>query len=201
MKKELLLAAMGLSALTPGCVKTGGQGDVTAEPQASGEISTKKVDVDRLLKRVAEKPAPKELKMGAMCYKMMAPPDRAEYVCPACGTKTIHALNRLEGGWSSPALAFKQYRDYVEQLNKLGLPAKLDESFLCNACNKDGKTSLFLEVTLKGQVVRNALIDKNDLRKLIAFVQGDLVWKGEQDMEHPLKPELPRIRQLLGVKE
>jgi len=56
-------------------------------------------------------------------------------------------------------------------------------------------------VPIKGRVVRNALQSQNDLRKLIAFLQGDLVWKGAQDEEHPLKPELPRIRQLLGVKE
>jgi len=204
MKKELLLAAMGISALTPGCVKTGGQGDVTTEAQTNSEVSGKKVDVDRLLKRLAEKPVPQELQMGAMCYKMAMPPERAEYVCPSCGTKTIHVLNDKTprmGGWNNPVLAIKHYQGYIEQLNKLGLAAKLDESFLCSACNKDGKDSLFLEVTLKGRVVRNALADMNDLRKLIAFVQGDLVWKGEQDMERPLKPELPRIRQLLGVKE
>jgi hypothetical protein len=202
MKKELLLAAMGLSALTPGCVKTGCQGDATKDPQPTGNVASPKIDIDRLLKQVAEKPVPKELNMGAMCYKMAMPPERAEYVCPSCGTKTLHALNEngRMGGWRAPALAVKYYRTYIEQLNKLGLAAKLDESFLCSACNKEGNTSLFLEVTVKGRVVRNALVDMNDLRKLIAFVQGDLVWKGEQDAEYPLKPELPRIRQLLGVE-
>jgi hypothetical protein len=201
MKKELLLAAMGLSALTPGCVKTGGQGDATTNPQPTGDVASSKIDVDKLLKRVAEKPAPEMMNPGAMCYAMMVPPDRAEYVCPACGAKTIHALNRLEGGWGAPALSVKHYRTYIEQLNKLGLSAKLDESFLCSTCKKEGVSGLFLEVTLGKQVVRTALVDMNDLRKLIAFVQGDLVWKGERDTELPLKPELPRIRQLLGVKE
>jgi hypothetical protein len=201
MKKELILAAMGISSLTPGCMPSGTEDPMPPDWLPTGQVASKKIDVDRLLKRVADTPAPKELNPGAMCYSMMVPPDRAEYVCPSCGTKTIHALNQLELGWGAPALSVKHYRTYVEQLNKLGLVAKLDESFLCSACNKDGKTSLFLEVTVKGRVVRNALVDMNDLRKLIAFVQGDLVWKGEQDMERPLKPELPRIRQLLGVKE
>jgi hypothetical protein len=79
--------------------------------------------------------------------------------------------------------------------------AKLDESYLCSKCKKEGESALFLEVTINKRVVRNALVDVNDLRKLIAFVQGNLVWKGEQDREFPLKPELPRIRQLLGVKD
>lgn len=200
MKKELLLAAMGIASLTPGCMKTGGQGDVTTDTQANSEVSGKKVDVDRLLKRLAEKPVPTKLEMGAMCYDMAMPPERAEYVCPACGTKTIHATKGPDG-WNVPALSVKDYRTAIEQLRKLGLDARLDESSLCSACRKEGVSGLFLEVTIKGRVIRNALQREDDLRKLIAFVQGDLVWKGEQDRELPLKPELPRIRQLLGVNE
>jgi hypothetical protein len=70
MKKELLVAAMGLSALTPGCVKTGGQGDVTTDPQPTGDVVSSKIDVDKLLKRVAEKPGPEMMNPGAMCYAM-----------------------------------------------------------------------------------------------------------------------------------
>lgn len=200
MKKELLLAAMGLASLTPGCVKTGTDGNSTKDPQVNGEVASKKVDVDRLLKRLAEKPVPTKLSFGAMCYDMAVPPERAEYVCAACGTKTIHSVKR-SGGWDNPAISVQNYRATMEQLRKLGLNAKLDESFLCSKCKKEGESTLFLEVTINKRVVRNALIDINDLRKLSAFVQGNLVWKGEQDREFPLKPELPRIRQLLGVKE
>lgn len=201
MKKELLLAAMGIASLTPGCVKTGGESTPNTDPQGTGLTASSKVDIDNLLKRVAEKPVPEELRMGAMCYEMAMPPERAEYVCPSCGTKTIHALNHVSRGWRSEVLVIKQYRGYIEQLNKLGLAAKLDESFLCSTCKKEGVSGLFLEVTLGKQMVRTAITDMNDLRKLIAFVQGDLIWKGDQDRELPLKPELPRIKQLLGIKE
>jgi DNA-directed RNA polymerase subunit RPC12/RpoP len=201
MKKELLLAAMGISSLTPGCVPTGTEDPTPADPQPTGQVASKKIDVDRLLKRVAEQPVPESLNPGAMCYAMMAPPDRAEYVCPTCGTKTIHALNQLTGGWDAPALSIKSYRTYIEQLNKLGLVSKLDESYLCSACKKEGVSGLFLDVTVKGRVIRTALQGDEDLRKLIAFVQGDLVWKGDRGCEIPLKPALPRIKQLLGVKE
>lgn len=200
MKKELLLAAMGLASLTPGCVKTGNDGNSTTDPQLNGEVASKKVDVDRLLKRLAEKPVPTKLSFGAMCYDMASPPERTEYVCTVCGTKTIHSVKHL-GGWDNPAISVQNYRATLEQLRKLGLDAKLDESFLCSKCKKAGESALFLEVTINKRVVRNALIEVNDLRKLIAFVQGNLVWKGDQDREFPLKPELPRIRQLLGVKE
>jgi hypothetical protein len=203
MKKELLLAALGIVSLTPGCMKTGSEEQPKPDPQPNGEVAAKKVNVDRLLKRVAEQPAPTELKMGAMCYEPICTPERVEYVCPSCGAKTIHALNE-EGSIESfhaPVLNVKGYRTYIQTLNKLGLDAKLDESFLCSACRKEGVSGLFLEVKIKDSVVRNALQSVDDLRKLVAFVQGDLVWKGAQDQESPLKPELPRIKQLLGVKE
>lgn len=203
MKKKMFIAAMGIASLTPGCVKTGSVDVKPTEPQPSGEVSSKKLDVDRLLKRLAENPAPQKLNFGAMCYKMALPPERVDYVCPSCGTKTIHALrdNHQGSGWDAPALSVPHYRKYVEQLNSLGLAVKLDESFLCSACNKEKKSSLYLEVTLKSKVVRTALRDMDDLRKLVAFLQGDLIWKGDRDEEHPLKPELPRIRQLLGIKQ
>ena len=200
MRKELLLAAMGIASLTPGCVKTGDGNTSKADPQLKGIESSGNIDVDKLLKQLAEKPVPKKLSYGAMCYDMAMPPERAEYVCAVCGTKTIHSTKQL-GGWDNPELSVQNYRSTLEQLRKLGLDVKLDESFLCSKCKKDGESTLFLEVTINKRVVRNALVDLNDLRKLIAFVQGNLVWKGEQDREFPLKPELPRIRILLGVKE
>lgn len=201
MKRELLLAAMGIASLTPGCVKTGIEADPKGSPGSAGNISASKVDVDKLLKRVAEKPAPTDLKMGAMCYDMAMPPERVEYVCPACGGKTIHVMKMPSFDWNVPAVAITDYRNLASQLRKLGLDAQLDETGLCSACRKENQTGLFLCVTVKGKTARNELHNLNDLRKLIAFVQGNLVWKGEQDQEFPLKPELPSIRQLLGVKE
>ncbi len=200
MKKELLLAAMGLASLTPGCVKTGNESTSTSDPQLRGVQAASKPDIDKLLKRLAEKPIPTKLSFGAMCYDMAMPPERAEYVCAVCGTKTIHSTKET-ARWDNPALSVQNYRATLEQLRKLGLDAKLDESFLCSKCKKGGVSALVLEVTINKRVVRNALVDVNDLRKLIAFVQGNLVWKGEQDREFPLKPELPRIRQLLGIEK
>lgn len=203
MKKELLVAAMGIVSFTPGCVKTGAEGQSMTDPQLNGAVASKKVDINRLLTRLAEKPVPTNLSFGAMCYDMAAPPERADYVCPTCGTKTIHALIKKGQriGWNAPALRVEQYRVDIAELRKLGLDAKLDESFLCSKCKKQGASALYLEVTTHTRVVRNELADVHDLRKLIAFMQGDLVWKGEQDREFPLKPELPLIRHLLGVTE
>ena len=203
MKKELLLAAMGLAYLTPGCERTGGDVSSHGEHLTSGAVSSRKVDVDRLLKRLSEKPVPKTLAHGASCYMLDMPPDRAEYVCIDCGTKTIHSIkqNPLARGWDSPALTVKYYRPYIEQLKKLGLNVKLDESCLCSKCQKEGQSSIVLEVAIKGHVTRNPIYDINNLQILIAFVQGDLVWKGSHKDVFPLKPELPRIRQLLGIEK
>jgi hypothetical protein len=200
MKKELLLAAMGIASLTPGCEKTGGDVSSHGEHLTSGAVSSRKVDVDRLLKRLAEKPVPKTLSYGASCYMVEMPPDRAEYVCAVCGTKTIHSTNKGRS-WGTPALSVKYYRSYIEQLKKRGLDVKLDESCLCSKCQKEGQSSLVLEVAIKGHVTRNPIHDINELRILIAFVQGELVWKGTHEDVFPLKPELPRICQLLGIEK
>ena len=138
--------------------------------------------------------------MGAMCYDMAMPPDRVEYVCPSCGAKTLYATREAGAlvDWSAPVLAIQTYRTYVHRLAQLGIAVRLDESCLCSACKKESAKAPAIEVLYKGKKTRNDLRDVNDLRKLLAFVEGKLVWKGEQDDEHPLKPELPRLRQLLG---
>jgi hypothetical protein len=72
MKKELLLAAMGISSLTPGCVPSGTEDPMPPDSLPTGQVASKKIDVDRLLKRVAEQPIPESLNPGAMCYAMVA---------------------------------------------------------------------------------------------------------------------------------
>ena len=203
MRIKLLLAAMGISCFASREKKTGIDTRGTSfENPKTNDVPTKAQtpDIEKLLAKVAATPPPAGLSMGASCYRMCVPPEREEYICMVCGTKTIHSLNKSDG-WDNPALSVKYYRTYIEELIKLGLDAKLDESFLCSKCKKEGQSSLFLEVTIKNRVVRSALVDINDLSKLIAFVQGNLVWKGERDEEFPLKPELPRIRQLLGIEK
>ena len=206
MKKDLLLAALGLTALTSCEVKnsTEAGAEDPQDPQTrETALRAKAPDLDKLLKAVAEKPAPTDLAMGAMCYDMSMPPDRIEYVCPSCGAKTLHATRSGGVGfdWDSPLLSLRAYREYVNRLNQLGLDLRLDESALCSACKNESADGLAIEVTCKGKTTRNKLRDIDDLRKLLAFVEGKFIWKGFHDEEHPLKPELPRIRELLGMTE
>lgn len=202
MRREWLLAALGLSAVTACSVDRRAESD-TADPLGpqtrAAPSPSKTPDLEKLLKAVSERPVPQKLSSGAMCYSMAAPPDRAEYVCPSCGAKTLHSLRNAGLGYQ--ALSILEYRAYVDQLKQLGLDIRLDESCLCRACTTESGKTLALEVAYKEKKTRSGLRDINDLRKLLAFVEGRLVWKGEQDEEHPLKPELPRIRLLLGLTE
>lgn len=201
MKNQLLLAALGLSSLT----SCGGREHPSAEGRPTQGTSTNAVvphaqtpDLQALLKRVAELPEPESLSPGAMCYAIALPPDRISYVCPSCGGKTLHSMQRI--GRGLPMDTISAYREAVHKLNQLGLDLRLDESALCSACKKDGEDALVLAGTYQGRPTRCALLDLNDLRKLQAFVEGRLAWKDYFAGEHPLKPELPRIRELLGVR-
>lgn len=180
MKKELLLAAMGIASLTPGCVKTG---------------------IEELLNNVADTLVPDDVQMGAMCYEVAMPPERTEYVCLTCGKKTIHATGQAGEWWDSPSLCVQQYRTVIHKLNMLGLDVKLDEAFLCSACKKDGTSAFFIEVTYKKRKSRSALSSINDLHKLLACFEEKLAWTDDNGQERPLKPELPRICQLLGLEK
>jgi len=202
MRNELLLAALGLSSLTS-CT---GREPTAAEDHPAQGAPPKAVapqptapDLQALLKRVAEQPEPERLSPGAMCYAVALPFDRTDYVCPTCGAKTIHAT--LRAGRESPSVSIRAYRESVHKLNQLGLALRLDESALCSACKKEGADALVLEGSYQGRPTRCALRDLDDLRKLQAFVEGRLAWKDFFAREHPLKPELPRIRELLGMTE
>jgi len=78
MKKEFLFATLGALALG-GC----------SDGKNSGENLTPEQMIDRLLAELAQKSAPTNLSLGAMCYDMPCPPERVDYVCPVCENRTI----------------------------------------------------------------------------------------------------------------
>lgn len=180
MKREIMMAALGLACTSVWSAET-----VTRDK------------INALLKDLADKPAPTNLAPAAMCYKMAAPPQRAEYVCPTCGAKTLHKANTAKDAtWT-----LESFRASTKKLVELGLTAKLDETFLCSACRKkDGPDKFFLEVTMDGKVTRSS-IQWKDFALLASFLSGKKVWQGDFGKEFPLKGELPRVRQLLGVSE
>jgi len=183
MKKELLIAALGIGV--------------------SGTLdAATRQEVDALLAKIAKTPAPTNLMPGASCYKEAMPPKRAEYVCPDCGKKTLYTDD--ENQWTPWHLIHRElakHRRNRDTLRDLGWDVKLDETALCAKCRKSGKSrDLFIEITIDGKTTRTEL-KNHDLDQLLAFAEKRLVWRGTYGEEHPLKPELPRIRELLGTPE
>ena len=134
---------------------------------------------------------------------MAVPPDRAEYVCPVCGTKTLYVREGDHSWrhWFVIHSALSKYRKHCEELRELGWDVTLDESFLCSKCRKPKEPQdLVLVVTIDKKATRTQY-ESDDLEKLVAFAKKKRTWKTAQDRERPLKDELPRLRKLLGVSE
>jgi len=161
-----------------------------------------RADIAARLKKLADAPPPKELSMGAMCYEMMAPPERAEYVCPDCGEKTLYA-NATDGrgipefiSWTLPAC-----RESVRKIRDLAVT--LDESAYCAKCSPDAKTPR-LALVVKypdGSEHRTENVTARDLTLLVEFTTGALKHDAGQQGEEPLAKHLPRLRELLGSPE
>jgi hypothetical protein len=146
-----------------------------------------------------EKKASPEPKMGAMCYKMAAPPERAEYVCPKCGEKTLYTKDAArEIEWELDSCR----REFLLLKSASALSLALDESSYCSHCRPDAKKhALELVVTYAdGASCTNSPITDVDLSILQGFLKGGLDFKTSNDSTVPLKKMLPRLRQLLGVK-
>lgn len=175
------------------CITTG---IIAALASNAGDLS--RADIDAKLKELADKPAPTKLAPGAMCYDMVMPPNRIEYVCPACGTKTIlqnnGAVDKTE--WILPKV--ESYRNQALELQKLGLNIKLDESSLCQKCS--GKTNsspkLYWIIKIENEERKIELQDE-DASILKAFIKGqDRLHT--QVQETPLKNHIKRLEELLG---
>jgi len=198
MKKELLLSLLaGLAA-----------NGLSAENLTREQI-------DQLLADLAEKPAPKDLDPGAMCYTMRFDFMREEYNCPICGGKTIFPKGER---WALFAKTLN-IPAKIKELRNLGLDIKADERAWCNECRVKMEPvpnpgDIFIEITFNEKTTRTLLV-YNDEQKdvyvglgesfdfiiLKAFLEGKSVWTVYNGRERPLQPELPRIRQLLGLDE
>jgi hypothetical protein len=89
----------------------------------------------------------------------------------------------------------------VNRLKKLAMD--LDERNLCKKCRPDAKTR-DLALTIRysdGSSNTVAAVSASDFDFLEAFLKGRLVLKTFNEGEEPLKSHLPRLRELLDVKE
>jgi len=162
-----------------------------------------------LLKRLADAPAPQGTARGAMCYVAAPPPHRADYVCPKCGERTVYDGSKATAEtpyereipeiveWEIPSC-----RRVFEELRKVAGDAMVfDESQFCRKCSpKVVLPKLVLHISYKGEKVREIeKIDGSDLRILTDFLSGKLLTESRGDETTPLKHDLPRLQELLGV--
>ena len=152
-------------------------------------------DYQQRLQKLAASEPPKELSLGAMCYKTAMPPDRFDYVCPTCKAKTVLANPKR----SRNSRELDACRRQLKQIK--GLKAELIETGFCATCFPKAKVpSLDLVIhNADGTSHRVNGISSNDLLLITEFLAGETKHKGSQGRETPLKDHLPRLRQLLGL--
>lgn len=170
-------------------------GILAAMAANAGDLS--RTDIDAKLKELADKPAPTKLAPRASCYKVAMPPNRIEYVCPTCGTKTIL---KNDTGWLLPNL--ESYRKQTEELRKLGLDIKIDESALCIKCRQEesGTNILHWKIKIDGKG-RAVEFKEQDIDILRGFLKENNKLDRGPGGEQPLKNYLPRLNELIGPKK
>ncbi|NMA07177.1 MAG: hypothetical protein GX928_05640 [Ruminococcaceae bacterium] len=92
-------------------------------------------NLETRLQELKESPVPPP-KPRAMCYSMKRPGPEDElttsYICPICGTKTIHRIYK----WDE-LTQLDEIRDAAQELRDLGLEIYLEERYYCEVCKKD----------------------------------------------------------------
>lgn len=174
------------------CITTG---IIAALAANAGDLS--RADIDAKLKELADKPSPTKLAPGATCYEVAMPPNRIEYVCPTCGTKTIL---KNDTGWLLPNL--ESYRKQTEELRKLSLDIKIDESALCSKCRQgeSGTNILYWKIKIDGKE-RKVDFKEQDIDILREFLRGNNKINRKPGGKQPLKNYLPRLNELIGPVE
>ncbi|MFH0864669.1 MAG: hypothetical protein V1904_00635 [Bacteroidota bacterium] len=155
-----------------------------------------KQQIKEKLEALSNSPAPDVLKNGAMCYKVAAPPNRTEYVCPVCGERTVHTDNMARFIERELPVC----RTLADSIS--GIELALDEKSFCKKCSPEVKDpSLCIKTKFAGETTENTLcdIDSDDMQLLYEFMKGKLTHKDDYDNETPLKNYMERLNQLLGV--
>ncbi|MFA5139104.1 MAG: hypothetical protein WC728_07715 [Elusimicrobiota bacterium] len=193
-----------------------------APPAKEGVQPIKRLSRAEIAKRLGKLSKSKAVResRGAMCYDQAMPPQRAEYVCPVCGSKTVYCGGPPDlrepgchrdsdgtglGGQSLAQLiewGLDHARRLIPEIRRKGLDAVLDESTLCRKCRPDAlDPGLRLSVRYPGEAKpRPAVgVDDSDLDLILEFLKGKEQLDGPE--QTPMKEKLPRLRELLGLPE
>lgn len=171
----------------------------TGTVSASRLSKTGSADLLRMLENIEKADEPPPV-IGAMCYEPVALPPVTEYLCPVCGEKSVY-----DSAWDDWALlSIDEARSVFASIDSLtDYDLRLDETDLCSTCSADGDSvhTLYLEVTHPGGTVHRSAVTVEDLRVLEGFFAGSLDYPTSNDGTLPLKPQLGRIREILGLED
>jgi predicted RNA-binding Zn-ribbon protein involved in translation (DUF1610 family) len=161
--------------------------------------------IDQKLKHLAETPAPKNLSFGAECYeKVFREYNVYEYSCPVCGEKTVYKNDQNNNNYDlMETLDLNLNRCRIEIEKVKGINIKLDEKEFCEHCSpKLSNPKMYLLINIAGQKDTTKISNFYywDIRLIQEFLDDKLIHKDDQDSESPLKDNIIRIKELLGIK-
>ncbi len=188
----LLLTLLAAGAVF-GAGRSGGHGD---PPGIMRFMHCSRERLRLMLRRVERSEAP-EYVMGAMCYEPVALPDRADYLCPVCGERTVYGFDQAQLiQYDLPAM-----RRLAAEMEGNGLvEASLEETF-CGFCHPgDVPRDVVLAMTYpEGDTVRTPVC-LLDLQVLSGFLSGGLSFTDSYDATLPLREHADRLRVMLGIE-
>lgn len=167
------------------------------DTDSRGILEADEKELAAMLARVEAVEEPEPV-MGAMCYEPVAMPQVAEYVCPVCGEKTVY------DGSQARLVEYElpEARRIMSEMTEVtDLDLALDESPFCAACvpETDSLPGMILRVRYDGGSEVSNVVTVTDLRMLRGFLRGRLYYLTFNDAQRPLKPHVPRLRELLGL--
>jgi hypothetical protein len=156
-----------------------------------------KAELRKMLAMIEKAKVP-EPKMGAMCYSIAAPPPTMSYVCPLCEEKTLYT-DDVVWKWSFKLDSCR--RLFKELPNRETMT--LDESSFCKKCTPGTNApALKLQIRFDNDSTNTVSnLTDDDLRLLSGFLSGKLDYPTFNAGTGALKDKLPRLRELLGIKE
>ena len=195
----VLIGIFCLFFLWPATSKAEEKTPETPAITAKAVKSMSRADVEKKLQNIAAQKAPIPL-MVATCYKVAVTPKRAEYVCPVCGEKTLYTDNTAQ--FINRNLE-KVRIEFANLKRATDLQVELDESSLCKKCHLEtlNRTWVLKITYADGSKHEYPKVLPDDLVLLRFFFCDSLTYLDSINHEQSIKPKLPRLRELLGIKE
>ncbi len=168
-----------------------------AEPVKAETVSKlSRSEVQRLLQRLLSEPPPPQAQ-GAMCYAPLPPKETADYVCPACGEKTVYAGKDVH----QPEEALAARRAFESLKAVAGDAVAMDETTFCRKCRPEARRGV-VTLTIRyddGTTVRQT-VTASEIGLLTNLLRGDLSQRTWNDGQEPLQPQVPKLEKLTGVQ-